>query len=131
MNQSDVIQSILKDSNYHLALFTKEEIQALRGKVVTKITKGKETCFVNCIVRDKDIQLKPEEIVRQLYAARLISQYGYPKKRLAFEYPVSFGREKKSADIVIFDKDRLDTAYIIVELAIPRGLATGILFSEN
>ena len=55
-----------------------------------------------------------------MYATRLIEQYGYPKKRLAFEYSVSFGREKKSADIVIFDKDRTDTAYIIVELKKPK-----------
>ena len=33
-----------------------------------KTVRGKERPFVNCIVRDKDIQLKPEEVVRQLYA---------------------------------------------------------------
>ncbi len=55
-----------------------------------------------------------------MYAARLINKYGYPKKRLAFEYPVNFGREKKSADIVIFDKDRTDTPYIIIELKKPK-----------
>ncbi|TXK93389.1 hypothetical protein BMR11_17025 [Methylococcaceae bacterium CS5] len=41
--------------------------------------------YITCIVRKKDIQLKPEEIVRQLYAARLINQYGYTKKRIKFE----------------------------------------------
>ena len=55
-------------------------------------------------------------MVRQLYAAKLINQYGYPKQRLAFEHPVNFGRQTKRADIVIFDKDRPDTPYIIVEL---------------
>ena len=68
----------------------------------------------------KNIQLKPEEIVRQLYATRLIEHYGYAKKRLCFEYKVTFGREKKSADIVIFDKDRPDTPYIIVEVKKPK-----------
>lgn len=72
------------------------------------------------LVRGIDIQLKPEEIVRQLYATRLINQYGYPHKRLAFEYAVNFGREKKKADIVIFDKDRTETAYIIIELKKPK-----------
>ena len=76
--------------------------------------------LIFCIIRGKDTQLKPEEVVRQLYAARLIKQYGYPKKRLAFEYQVNFGREKKSADIVVFDKDRPDTPYIIVELKKPK-----------
>ena len=120
MEQPDIIQTILKDSNYHLTLFTDDEIDVLREKVFTKKTRGKETPFVKCIVRDKDIQLKPEEIVRQLYAARLIKKYGYPKKRLIFEYSVNFGREKKKADIVIFDKDRSDTGYIIVELKKPK-----------
>ncbi len=120
MTKPDVIQSILKDSNYHLDLFSDDEITSLRERIVTKTTKGKETAFVTCIVRDKEIQLKPEEIVRQLYAARLIKEYGYPKKRLAFEYPVNFGREKKSADIVIIDKDRPDAAYVIVELKKPK-----------
>jgi type I restriction enzyme M protein len=120
MTQPDIIQTILKDSNYHLALFSADEIEFLRKEVFTKTTRGKETPYVKCIVREKDIQLKPEEIVRQLYAARLINEYGYPKKRLAFEYSVNFGREKKSADIVIFDKDRSDTSYIIVELKKPK-----------
>ena len=120
MTQPDVIQSILKDSDYHLDLFTDDEIASLREKIFTKTTRGKETAFVTCVVRDKKIQLKPEEIVRQLYAARLIKEYGYTKKRVAFEYPVNFGREKKSADVVIFDKDRPDAAYVIVELKKPK-----------
>ncbi len=118
--QSDIIQAILKDSNYHLALFSEGEIDNLRAKIFLKTVRGKENPHVKCIVRDKDIQLKPEEIVRQLYAARLISQYGYPQNRLGFEHPVNFGRQKKKADIVIFDKDRFDTAYIIVELKKPK-----------
>lgn len=120
MHQTNIIQTILKDSNYHLGLFMEDEIETLRSKVFTKTIRDKETPFVTCIIRDKDIQLKPEEVVRQLYALRLINKYGYAKKRLAFEYPVHFGREKKSADIAIFDKDRSDTAYIIVELKKPK-----------
>ena len=120
MTPPDIIRSALRDSRYDLALFTKDEIAALRAKVFTKTARGKETPYVTCIVRNKAIQLRPEEIVRQLYAARLVEQYGYPKKRLAFEYPVSFGREKKSADIVILDKDRPDTAYVVVELKKPK-----------
>ena len=120
MAQIDILQTILKDSNYNLSLFSDNEIEALRKKAFTKETRGKKTPFIKCVVRDKDIQLKPEEVVRQLYATKLIEQYGYPKKRLAFEYAVTFGREKKSADIVIFDKDRTDTAYIVIELKKPK-----------
>ncbi len=120
MTQPDIIQTILKDSNYDLSLFSANEIDLLRQQVFTKINRGKETPYAKCIVRGKDIQLKPEEIVRQLYTAQLINKYGYPKKRLAFEYAVTFGREKKKADIVIFDKDRIDAPYIIVELKKPK-----------
>ncbi len=120
MTQPDVIQTILKDSNYHLSLFREDEIEDLRGGIIVKTTKGKEAPFVRCIVRDKEVQLKPEEIVRQLYATRLINRYGYPGKRLSFEHAVNFGKEKKKADIVIFDKDRPDTAYMIVELKKPK-----------
>jgi type I restriction enzyme M protein len=50
MKQDDIIQAILKDSNYHLSLFTDNEINALRGKVLIKETRGKKTPFVTCII---------------------------------------------------------------------------------
>ena len=120
MTQPDIIQTVLKDSDYHLTFFAENEIDALRDKVFIKRHRGKETPFINCVVRDRKIQLKPEEVVRQLYAAKLIDEYGYPKQRLAFEHPVNFGRQTKKADIVIFDKDRRDSEYIIVELKKPK-----------
>ncbi len=120
MTQPDIIQTILKDSSYHLSLFREDEIEDLCDGIIVKTTKGREAPFVRCIVRGKEVQLKPEEIVRQLYAARLINRYGYPGRRLSFEHAVNFGKEKKKADIVIFDKDRPDTAYIIVELKKPK-----------
>ena len=116
----DVIQQVLHDSNYRLAVFKEAEIEELRDRITLKPRRGKETPFVRCIVRDKDIQLKPEEVVRQLYAARLINDYGYSKSRLAMEYHVTFGSRGASADIVIRDKDRPDSAYIIVELKRPK-----------
>ena len=120
MAQPDIIQTILKDSDYHLTLFTEDEINDLRDRVCIKPYRGKETPFVKCIKREKDIQLKPEEVVRQLYAKRLIDEYSYPKSRLAFEHPVNFGREKKRADLAIFEKNRSDVEYIIVELKKPK-----------
>ena len=120
MTKADILQSILKDSNYSLSLFSSKEIGELRMEIFTKQVKNKETPFIECVIRNKEIQLKPEEVVRQLYAKRLLSQYGYSMGDLAFEYPVDFGREKKKADIVILDKDRPNTAYIIVELKRPK-----------
>ena len=110
------LASILKDSNYNLSLFVPKDIKALEAKI--KIIKSKP--YVDCIIREKEVQLKPEEVVRQLYAAKLINDYGYPKKRIRFEHPVQFGRETKSADIVVFDKDRPTVEYIIVEVKKPK-----------
>ena len=117
---TDILPTILKDSRYHLDQFSKKEINALEQKVRIKTIRGKKMPFVSCAVRQKDVHLKPEEIVRQLYASRLLKKYRYPPSRLAFEHPVHFGREKKSADIVIFDKDRPDAAYIVVEIKKPK-----------
>ena len=110
------LASILKDSNYSLSIFTEPEIKNLESKIISKDDKA----YINCIIRDKEIQLKPEEVIRQLYAAKLIDAYGYPKQRMKFEHPVSFGRETKSADIVVFDKDRPLVEYIIVEVKKPK-----------
>ncbi len=120
MVEQDVLQSILADSRHSLSLFREEEIQVLRARVFTKTVRKRERPFVKCIVREKDVQLKPEEVVRQLYGARLIDYYGYPKSRLTFEHPVSFGRQVKKADIVISDKDRPEVPYIIIEVKKPR-----------
>ncbi|MCD6564365.1 MAG: N-6 DNA methylase [Bacteroidales bacterium] len=108
--------SILKDSQYNLSIFTPKEIYLLEKKITEK--KGKP--YIKCIIRGKEIQLKPEEIVRQLYAAKIIKDYSYPEKRIKFEHPVQFGRQTKSADIVIFDKDRPTVEYIIVEVKKPK-----------
>ena len=110
------LSQILKDTNYHLSIFNESDIKSIEEVIIEK--NGKP--YIKCIIRGKEVQLKPEEIVRQLYTKKLIEHYGYPKKRITFEYPVSFGREKKKADIVVFDKDRPDTPYIIVELKKPK-----------
>ncbi len=116
MSSVITLASILKDSNYSLSIFTESEIKSLESKIISRDRKA----YINCIIRDKEIQLKPEEIIRQLYAAKLIDAYGYPKQRIKFEHAVSFGRETKSADIVIFDKDRPLVEYIIVEVKKPK-----------
>ena len=116
MNLAD----ILKDSNYKLSQFKQSEIDWLESSIFIKQTKKGDTPYVKCLVRNKDIQLKPEEAIRQLYLKVLTTRYQYPVKRLVVEYPVHFGREVKKADIVILDKDRVDTAYIVVEVKKPK-----------
>ena len=116
MNLAD----ILKDSNYKLSQFKQSEIDWLESSIFIKQTKKGDTPYIRCLVRNKDIQVKPEEAIRQLYFKVLCDRYQYPVKRLVVEYPVHFGREVKKADIVILDKDRVDTAYIVVEVKKPK-----------
>ncbi len=115
-----IIQEILKNSSYQLDLFLDSEIVELEKTIVSRQTNGKTAFYIRCLIRDKDIKLKPEEIVRQLYLRRLLNTYHYPKNRIAVEFSVQMGSEKKSADIVILDKDHPTSAYIIVELKKPK-----------
>ena len=115
------LYNILKNSNYSLTLFSKESIENLEKNIIEKVDKkGKVSYYVNCIIRSKEIKLTPEEIVRQLYTETLISTYGYDKSRIAFEYPIYFGREAKRADIVVRDSNDSNVAYIIIEVKKPK-----------
>lgn len=118
---STIISEILINSNYKLEQFQYEEIQAVEKLVLTKKDKSnKDIAYIKCQIRDKDIKLTDEELVRQLYIYKLINTYKYPKDKMELEYQVSFGREKKRADIVIFEKTSTNTPYIIVELKKPK-----------
>jgi type I restriction enzyme M protein len=116
------ISEIFKNTNYGDSLFNANEISAIERRITIRVATGKakETAYITCLVRNKDIRLTPEEVVRQLYAYRLLNTYGYTADRVKFEYEVTFGREKKRADIVIVDKERPDTAYIIIEVKKPK-----------
>src|SRR4051794_27895172 len=105
---------IFRDSETHhrLSLFELANLKSLEASLFEK--NGKP--YLRCLATDKDRPAKPEEIVRQLWIKRLLTEYGYPKSRLAVEHPVSFGSETKRADIVVFDKDRPTVEYIVVEL---------------
>jgi type I restriction enzyme M protein len=111
------ISELLQDSCYELAVFKPSEIQA----VEQMISERGDKIFVKCQVRGKDVQAKPEEIIRQLWIFRLTDGYKYPMKRLAVEYPITFGRDtSKRADIVVFDEDRPTVPYLITEVKKPK-----------
>jgi type I restriction enzyme M protein len=76
-------------------LFTPEEIEDLENRITVKEARGKDAYFVRCLVRERDVQVKPEEVVRQLYLYRLMNGYGYERKRIAVEFPVKFGSATK------------------------------------
>lgn len=114
------LSDILQDSNYKLNQFKDDYIWELEQSINIKESRGKKWPYVNCMIRDKEIKLTPEEVVRQLYLMVLTRDFGYPTDKIELEYSVSFGRQKKRADIVIFDKDKVTAPYIMVELKKPK-----------
>lgn len=115
------IAEILRDSNYKITQFDLVRISDFEKRIVTRADKkGNPVPYVTCLIRKKEIKLTPEEVVRQLFLGILMDEYGYPADRMELEYAVSFGREKKRADIVVFDKQQTTTPYIMVELKKPK-----------
>lgn len=114
------LNEVLKNTNYDVSLFSEEARKYVEGAIVVKNVRDKEAPFIKCLKRGKEIALKPEEAVRQLYLYKLIHEYNYPTSRIEVEFPIHFGREVKRADIAIMDKDRPMVPYIIVELKKPK-----------
>lgn len=106
------MEEIINKINQH-DLFNIEE----KDRLIAKLKKNdKNKIVVECLVRKVDIILTPEEVVRQLFLDKLINEYKYPVNRIKLEHAIHFGREVKRADIVIFEKERPTTEYIIIEL---------------
>lgn len=114
------IKDILtKDEYDRLSEFEQEDIDWLNGR--TQIRRdGKPG--IECILREKNregdyFELTPEEIIRQHYAYKLLTEYGYTKEQLSFEEPVYFaGRQvikSKRIDIAVFDKEHKKIIMII------------------
>ena len=114
------LHEVLKNTGYDLSLFSEEARRFVENEIFVKTVRGKDKPFITCLKRNKEIALKPEETVRQLYLYKLIHEYGYPASQIEVEFPIHFGREVKRADIAIMDKDRPMVPYIIVELKKPR-----------
>ena len=114
------LAEFLKDSNYKLTQFSTALIQRFEQSIFLKQVKEKDVPYISCIIRKKEMKLTPEEAIRQLYLMVLTEELNYPLDRIELEYAVSFGREKKRADIVVFDKDRSTSPYIMVELKKPK-----------
>ncbi len=114
------ISEILKDTNYKLIQFKDEYITEIESLIFQKEVRGKQVNFIKCLVRNKDIQIKPEELVRQLFLLSLHKDYEYPYSRMQVEFPAHFGREIKRIDIAIMDKVQPNVPYIVVEVKKPK-----------
>lgn len=118
---SQILNSIIKESNYKLTQFSQEAIDSVERNIeIRQDKKGNDVVYVNCFVRNKFVKLTPEELIRQLYIYKLTTEYGYPVERMELESVITFGREKKRADIVIYNKDHVTAPEIIVELKKPK-----------
>lgn len=121
------IKDILEKGEYEqLNKFTAKEIKWLNNRIRTrKDGKAGVECIARGLNKDKDyFELKPEEIVRQLYAHQLMENYGYPKELLDFEVSVTYhGRERviddKRIDIAIYENDKKKKISVIVEVKRP------------
>jgi type I restriction enzyme M protein len=73
------LNDILSDpkSQRSLALFEPKAIRAVEALLTAK--NGKH--YLKCQVRNKEIQAKAEEVVRQLWIHRLLNHYQYPLSR--------------------------------------------------
>lgn len=114
------LTELFKNSSHKISLFSNEEINYIEKLIYTKKIKSVDVPYIKCLIRNKEIRLNPEETVRQLYIYKLIHSYGYSKEQVQLESEITFGREKKRADIVIFEKSRPEAAYIIVEVKKPK-----------
>lgn len=113
-----VLKDILSDNEISkLTQFSPAEITWLEKRMFSGTNEeGKTVAKVQCVVREKEIELKPEEVVRQLYAHKLIEEFNYPKERIEFEKIVQMGRDdSKRADIVIYEDEHKTAPYIVVE----------------
>lgn len=115
------LTDIIKGTEYDLSLFSKDQISELESRVIQRATTKGVDYYITCIAdKTRTRRLTPEEVVRQLYLLVLTQDLGYPVSRIQCEYEVTFGREKKRADIVVFDKQQTTSPYIIVELKKPK-----------
>ena len=112
MNNIIISQLIKSSGKYDLTIFSAESIDRIEQNIFEK----NEKHFIKCLKRNKDIQVKPEEVVRQLMLDKLINEYGYSQDLLEVEYTVNFGREKKFADIVILNKSDKTSIYCVLEI---------------
>lgn len=130
------IRDILKQDEL-LSQFSAKEQDWLDKRIKTrKDGKPGVECVVRGLNMDGDyFELKPEEIVRQLYAHRLIEEYGYSKDQLEFEVHVVYaGREvikDKRIDIAIYsssDKKKLD---IVIEVKRPEVKDVNVVYEGD
>ncbi|RJS75432.1 SAM-dependent methyltransferase [Methanophagales archaeon] len=118
MPNESKIQKIFSapDVKHGLSLFSREEINAIERLIIERDGKY----LIKCQIKNRYKVAKPEEIVRQLWIYRLLTEYGFPKERIDVEKVIYFGSrvEPGRADIVVYHED-LKYYYILFEVKRP------------
>ena len=104
------------DVKHGISLFTQDEITAVENM----ITEQDGKYFIKCQIKERTKVAKPEEVVRQLWIYRLLTEYGYTRERIDVEKVIYFGSrvEPGAADIVVYHED-LEHYYILFEVKRP------------
>lgn len=104
------------DVKHGLSLFNAQEINYVEKLIIEQ--EGK--FVIKCQIKERYKVAKPEEIVRQLWIHRILTEYGYPKERIDVEKVIYFGSriEPGAADIVVYHED-LQHYYILFEVKRP------------
>lgn len=103
------------DVKHGLSLFTTSELTAIENLIEERNQKLQ----IKCQIKERYKAAKPEEVVRQLWIYRLLTEYGYPRDRVDVEKLVYFGsRDSGLSDIAVRHEDS-DAPYIIFEVKRP------------
>ena len=141
MTTKEVIDAIFKDPNtqYQLSEFDNlgKPVEQILNIYPKAITYGRDAgkvkyylkSFVPFMSGTEELQVfveggksNPEEIVRQLWVYKLMTNYKYGRDEIGLEVPVNFGTEvgTKAADIVVYTDDVKETPKIIIECKKPK-----------
>ena len=112
MTTFKIAELVKADNKYDITLFEKSKIDQIESRIIEK--EGKP--YLKCLVRDKEVMAKPEEIIQQLMLDKIINDYGYSKELIRVLHPVKFGRETKQADIIILNKTDKTSVYCVIEV---------------
>ena len=119
------------------ACLTQESEHIYWAKGIKAIRKGELRMpdLIQDYITGKQVRAYPEELVRQELEQVLVDELGYPKERIAVEFPIQrgsrSGRRSESADIAVFRSNKHDqkNLYIIVEAEPPGHPLDNQLFS--
>jgi type I restriction enzyme M protein len=112
MTKFKIANLVRADNKYDITLFGKDRIDFIESRIIEK--NGKP--YIKCLIRDKEVVAKPEELIQQLFLDKLLNEYDYPKELIKVLHPVKFGRETKQADIIILNKNDKRSAYCVIEV---------------